>query len=113
MSTSQSDEDNSSVEVPFPRDSSLCQVDINCLAHTRGCINCLHVLGELPGGRNRPGLEDDYEEDKGLKNLGLIKGLLLESELQISSTPSFRRTADTTPGRLVDDRATDVSKCYS
>lgn len=112
MSTSQSDGDNSSVEGPFPCDSSLCQVDINCLARTSGRIHCLHAPGELPGSRNRPGLEDDYEEDKGLKNLGPIMGLLLESELQISSTPSFRHIADTTTGGLVDHMATDLSKCY-
>lgn len=66
MSTSQSDGDNVSVEGPFPGDSSLCQKDKSCLARTTGCINCLHVPQELPGSRNVSGLEDDYDEDKGV-----------------------------------------------
>jgi hypothetical protein len=61
MSTSQSDGDSSSIE----GDSSLCQVDKSCPVHTTGCISCLQVRGELPSSRKRPGLEDDYEEDRG------------------------------------------------
>lgn len=54
-----------------------------------------------PWQQKELGLEENYEEDKRQKDLEPTNGLL-ESELYISSSPSFRDIRDTTIGILVD-----------